>query len=97
MASSNKHIIQFFSNQPQTACNNIDGCNKCCEINLVPLTYESLQVLLWNNNTIIEKTNGSNRYRQIADFVQYTHSWNQGGIIIINYVSPFYNSCHAKT
>ena len=63
----------------------MDGCNKCCEIDRVSLTYGSLQVLPWNNNTIIEKINGSNRCRQITDFIQYIHSWNQGGVIIINY------------
>ena len=63
----------------------MDGCNRCCEIDTVSLTYGSIQVLLWNNNTIIEKINGSNRCRQIVDFIQYVHYWNQGGIIIINY------------
>ena len=63
----------------------MDGCNKCCESDTVWLAFGSLQVLPWNNNTIIEKINGCNRYRQITDFIQYVHSWNQGGIIIINY------------
>ena len=83
--SSNKRIIQILSNQPQTACCNMDGCYKCCGRNTVCLTYELLQVLPWNNNTIIEKTDGCNRCRQITDFIQYIHSWNQGGIIINNY------------
>ena len=62
----------------------MDGCNKCCEIDTVSLTYESFQVLPWNNNTITEKINGSNGCRQITDFIQYIHSWNQEAIIIIN-------------
>ena len=37
--------IQNSWNQPQTACYNMDGCYKCCEINTVSLTYGSLQVL----------------------------------------------------
>ena len=61
------------------------GCKRCCEIDTVSLTCESLQVLPWNNNTIMEKINSSNRWRQITDFIQCIHSWNQGGIIIINY------------
>ena len=63
----------------------MDGCNNCCEIDTVSLTYGSLQVLLWNNNAIIEKINGSNICRQITGVIQYKHSWNQGCIIIINY------------
>ena len=51
------------------------------------LAYGSLQVLPWNNNTITEKINGGNRCLQITDFIQYIHSSNQGGIIIINYIS----------
>ena len=53
----------------------MDGCNKCCEIDSVSFTCKSLQVLSWNN-TIIEKINGSNRRRQITDFIQYIHSKN---------------------
>ena len=83
--SSNKHIVIFFSNKPQTACNNTDNCNRSCEIDTVSLKYGSLQVHPCNNNTIIEKINGSNRCRQITDFIQYIHFWNQGGITIINY------------
>ena len=79
--SSNKHIIQIFSNQPQTACNNMDGCCKCCEIDTVSLTFGSLQLLY----TVIEKIDGCSRCRQIKDFIQYIHSWNQRGIIISNY------------
>ena len=36
---------------------------------------------------LIEKKNVPNRCRQITDFIQYVHSWNQEGIIIINYIS----------
>ena len=63
----------------------MDGCNKCCEIDTVSLTYGLLQVPRWNNNIIIEKLNDSNRCRQTTDFIQYIHYWNQWGIIIINY------------
>ena len=63
----------------------MDGCYKCCEIGTVSLTYGSLQVLLGNNDTITQKMHGFNRCRQIADFIQYIHSWNQGGIIISKY------------
>ena len=63
----------------------MDGCNNCCEIDTVSLTYGSLQVLLWNNYSIIEKINGSNTCRQITSVIQYIHFWNQGDIIIINY------------
>ena len=76
--SSKKHIIQIFSNQPQTVWYNMDGCYKCCEIKSVSLTYGSLQVLPWNNDTTIEKMDSCNRYHQITDFIQYIHSWNQG-------------------
>ena len=37
------------------------------------------------NGTTIVKMDGCNRCRQITDFIQYIHSWNQGGIIISNY------------
>ena len=30
-------------------------CNKCCELNTVPLKYGLLQVLPWNNDATIEK------------------------------------------
>ena len=83
--SSNKYIIQVLSNQPQTTFYNMDDCYKSCEINTVSLTYGSLQVLPWNNDTIIEKMDDCNRCRQLTDFIQYIHSWNQGGIIISNY------------
>ena len=53
--------IQNSWNQPQTACYNMDGCYKCCEINTVSLTYGSLQVLPWNNDTTIGKMDGCNR------------------------------------
>ena len=67
----------------------MDGCNKYCKRDSVSLTYGSLQVLPWNNNTIIWKINGSNRCHQITDFIQYIHYWNQGVIIIINYDISF--------
>ena len=80
--SSNNYFIQFVLNKPQTACNNnIDGCNKYCERGTVFLTYGSLQVLLWN----IEKISGSGSCCQITDFIQYMHSRNLGGTIIIDY------------
>ena len=62
----------------------MNGRNKCCEINTVSLKYGSLQVHLWNNDASIEKMNNCNWCRQITDFFQYIHAWNQGGIIIIN-------------
>ena len=76
-------IISFnVLNKPQTACNNnIDGCNKYCDRGTVFLTYGSLQVLLWN----IEKISGSGSCCQITDFIQYMHSRNLGGTIIIDY------------
>ena len=58
---------------------------KRCETRTMSLTYRSLQVLPWNNDTTKEKMNGCNRCYQITDFIQYIHSWNQGGIIISNY------------
>ena len=80
--SSNNYFIQFVLNKPQTACNNnIDGCNKYCDRGTVFLTYGSLQVLLWN----IEKISGSGSCCQITDFIQYMHSRNLGGTIIIDY------------
>ena len=36
----------------------MDGCSKCYEINTVSLTYESLQVLPWNIDSIIGKMDG---------------------------------------
>ena len=41
-------------------------------------------MLPWNNDTIVEKIDGCNRSRQITDFIQYKHSWNQAGIIVSN-------------
>ena len=35
--------------------------------------------------TAIRKMDGFNLYRQITDFFQYRHAWNQVGIIISNY------------
>ena len=60
------------------------------------LTYGSLQVLPWNNDTTIKKMNSCNWCRQITDFFKYIHSWNQGGIIFINMISRRYNPCSAK-
>ena len=76
----------------------MDGCNKRFEIDTASLTYGSLQVLPWNNKSIIEKISGSNRCRQITDFIQYMHSWKQGGIIIINYdISLLQLLCYTKS
>ena len=50
----------------------MDDCSKCCEINTVSLTYGSLQVLLWNNDSIIEKMDGRKWCHHITDFFQYT-------------------------
>ena len=63
----------------------MDGCNKCCEINTMSLTYGSLQVFPWKNDTIIEKMDGRKWCRHITDFFQYMYAWNQGGIIISVY------------
>ena len=74
----------------------MDGCNKCCEINTVSLICGSLQVLPWNNDTIIEKMDSCKWCRHIKNFFQYMHAWNQGGIIIIVRFLC-YNSCSEKT
>ena len=55
---------------------------KCCEINTVSLTSGSLQVLPWNNDSIIEKMDGWKWCRHIKNFFQYMHTWNEGAIII---------------
>ena len=55
------------------------------EINTVCLTYWSLQVLPWNNDTTIVKMEGWKWNRHITDFFQYIHAWNQGGIVISIY------------
>ena len=61
----------------------MDVCNKCCEINTVSSTSESLQVLPWNNETIIEKTDAWKWCRHvITNVFSYMHAWNQGGIVI---------------
>ena len=49
------------------------------------LTYGSLQVFPWKNDTIIEKMDGRKWCRHITDFFQYMYAWNQGGIIISVY------------
>ena len=72
----------------------MDGCKNCCEIDTVSSTCGFLQVLPWNNDTIIEKIDGWKWCRYEKNFFQYMHDWNQGGITII--VSPCYNSCSAK-
>ena len=46
---------------------------------------DRFKVLPWNYDTAIEKMDDCNRYHPITDFIQYIHSWNQGGIIISNY------------
>ena len=61
----------------------MDGCKKYCEIKTVSLTCGLLQVLPWNNDTIIEKMDGCNWCRNITNFFQYMQAWNQGGIKII--------------
>ena len=53
--------------------------------NTVSLTYGSLQVLPWNNDSIIEKMAGWKWCHHITDFFQYMHAWNQGCIKIIIY------------
>ena len=58
---------------------------KCCEINTVYLTYGSLEVLPQNSDTAVEKMNGCSKCSQIINFIQYIHSWNQGGIMINDY------------
>ena len=47
----------------------MDDRNKCCDVDTVFLTYGWLQVLPWNNNTIIEKKYSSNRCRQLTDYI----------------------------
>ena len=44
-------------------------------------------MLPWNNDTIIEKTDGWIWCRHETAFFQYMHAWNQGGIIIIVSIS----------
>ena len=61
----------------------MDGCKKCCEINTVSLTCGFLQVLPWNNDTIIEKMDGWKWCRDETNVFQYVHAWNQGVIIIV--------------
>ena len=63
----------------------MDGCNKCCEIGSVSLTYGSLQVLRRNNDTIIEKRNGSNICCQLTRHSIYTFVKSGGKTIIIKY------------
>ena len=63
----------------------MDDCSKCCEINTVSLICGSLQVLPWNNDSIIEKMDGWKWCHHITDFFQYMHAWNQGCIKIVIY------------
>ena len=63
----------------------MDGYNKCCEINTVSLTYGLLQVIPWNNDTIIEKIDGWKWCYHKTSFFQHKHAWNQGGIIVSIY------------
>ena len=44
----------------------MDGFSKCCEIKTGFLTYESLQMLPWNNDFIIEKMVGRKWCRHIT-------------------------------
>ena len=60
------------------------------------LTYGSLQVLPWNNDTTTEKTDGCNWRRQITDFFQYIHHWNQESIIVNNYNNIKNYNKHSK-
>ena len=47
----------------------MDGCNKCCEINTVPLTQWMLQVLPWNNDSNIDGMDGWNWCHQITGYL----------------------------
>ena len=49
----------------------VDGCNKCCKIKTVSLTYGSLQRYPSNNDTTIEEMNGYNTCHQINLFDVY--------------------------
>ena len=42
--------------------------------NTLYLTDGLLQVLLWNNDTTIEKMDGCNWFSQITDFFEYVHA-----------------------
>ena len=72
----------------------MDGCSNCLEINTVSLTYESLQVLQCNNDSIIDKMDSWKWSHHVTDFSHYMHVRNKGCIKII---FPCYNSCSAKT
>ena len=49
------------------------------------LTYGSLQVLPWNNDSVTEKMDGWKWYHHITDFFRYMDAWNQGCIKIVIY------------
>ena len=63
----------------------MNGCSKCYDINSASVTYESLQLLPWNNDIIIEKIDSYDWCLQVTDFFQYRHQWNIGVIIFSNY------------
>ena len=63
----------------------MNGSYKFCELNTMALIYGLLQVLPWNSDTSIEKMDRCDWCRQITDFFQYRHDWNEGSIIISNY------------
>ena len=44
----------------------MDGCNNCCEIKTVSVTYWSLEVLPWNNDTTRGKIDGWNWCHRIT-------------------------------
>ena len=87
-------LFNFFSNHRPLII--MDGCKKCCEISTISSTCGFLQVLLWNNYTIIEKMDSWEWCHHETNFFQYMHAWNQGGIIIIVRFLC-YNSCSEKT
>ena len=60
------------------------------------LTYGSLQVLPWNNDTTTEKTDGCNWRCQITDFFQHIHHWNQESIIVNKYNNIKNYNKHSK-
>ena len=57
----------------------LDDWSKCCEIKPSHLAYGLLQVLSWNNDSIIEKKG----WQQLI--FQYIHAWNQRRITVRNY------------
>ena len=75
----------------------MDGCSKCCEINTVSLTYGSLQVLPWNNDSVIEKMYGWKWCHHITDFFQYMLPEIKDISKLSFMIYPCCNSCSAKT